>query len=113
MSILRDIIEKIGFDPEYYTAIHSNFDLPYDLYRPEIKAPRTQIEIMQKDGTLTELSELSSLVKSLTGTTHGNSRFYFPREILNPQTLFKTEQEAFISYINNDQFLGKKGLESN
>ena len=113
LSILRDIIEKIGFDPEYYTAIHSNFDLPYDLYRPEIKAPRTQIEIMQKDGTLTELSELSSLVKSLTGTTHGNSRFYFPREILNPQTLFKTEQEAFISYINNDQFLGKKGLESN
>lgn len=113
LSILRDIIEKIGFDPEYYTAIHSNFDLPYDLYRPEIKAPRTQIEIMQKDGTLTELSELSSLVKSLTGTTYGNSRFYFPREILNPQTLFKTEQEAFISYINNDQFLGKKGLESN
>lgn len=113
LSILRDIIEKIGFDPEYYTAIHSNFDLPYDLYRPEIKAPRTQIEIMQKDGTLTELSELSSLVKSLTGTTHGNSRFYFPREILNPQTLFKAEQEAFVSYINNDQFLGKKGLESN
>ena len=113
LSILRDIIEKIGFDPEYYTAIHSNFDLPYDLYRPEIKAPRTQIEIMQKDGTLTELSELSSLVKSLTGTTHGNRRFYFPREILNPQTLFKAEQEAFVSYINNDQFLGKKGLESN
>lgn len=113
LSVLRDIIEKIGFDPEYYTAIHSNFDLPYDLYRPEIKAPRTQIEIMQKDGTLTELSELSSLVKSLTGTTHGNSRFYFPREILNPQTLFKAEQEAFVSYIKNDQFLGKKGFESN
>lgn len=112
LSVLREIIEKIGFDKEYYTAIHSNFDLPYDLYRPEIKAPRTQIEIMQKDGTLTELSKLSSLVKSLTGTTHGNSRFYFPREILNPETLFKAEQEAFISYIKNDQFLGKKGDES-
>lgn len=112
LAILRDIIEKIGFDKTYYTAIHSNFDLPYDLYRPEIKSPRTQIEIMQKDGTLTELSELSSLVKSLTGTTHGDSRFYFPREILNPDTLFKAEQEAFTSYIKNDHFLGKKGIES-
>lgn len=112
LDILRDIIEKIGFDKTYYTAVHSNFDLPYDLYRPEIKSPRTQIEIMQKDGTLTELSELSSLVKSLTGTTHGDSRFYFPREILNPDTLFKAEQEAFTSYIKNDHFLGKKGIES-
>ncbi|MBW9329851.1 HD domain-containing protein [Lactococcus raffinolactis] len=110
LDILRQIIEKIGFDTDYYTAVHSNFDLPYDLYRPELQNPRTQIEIMQKDGTLTELSELSSLVKSLTGTTHGDNRFYFPRDILSPDTLFKTEQETFVSYIRNDHFLGKKRL---
>ena len=103
-------IKKIGFDTDYYTAVHSNFDLPYDLYRPELQNPRTQIEIMQKDGTLTELSELSSLVKSLTGTTHGDNRFYFPRDILSPETLFKAEQEDFISYIKNDHFLGKERL---
>ena len=68
---------------------------------------------MQKDGTLTELSELSSLVKSLTGTTHGDNRFYFPRDILSPDTLFKTEQETFVSYIRNDHFLGKKRLWTN
>ncbi|GFH39950.1 HD domain-containing protein [Lactococcus insecticola] len=109
LAILRDIIEKIGFDPDYYTAVHSNFDLPYDLYRPELENSRTQIEIMQKDGSLTELSELSSLVKALSGTTHGDNRFYFPREILKADTLFKSEQEAFTSYINNDYFLGKAG----
>ncbi|GFH41788.1 phosphodiesterase [Lactococcus hodotermopsidis] len=107
LDVLRDIIAKVGFDTDYYTAIHSNFDLPYDLYRPELKSPRTQIEIMQKDGTLTELSELSSLVKSLTGTSHGDNRFYFPRELLKSDTLFKAEQEAFTSYIKNDHFLGK------
>ena len=110
LEILRQIIKKIGFDTDYYTAVHSNFDLPYDLYRPELQNPRTQIEIMQKDGTLTELSELSSLVKSLTGTTHGDNRFYFPRDILSPETLFKAEQEDFISYIKNDHFLGKERL---
>jgi HD superfamily phosphohydrolase len=108
LDILRQLIEKIGYDPDYYTAVHANFDLPYDLYRPELANPRTQIEIMQKDGTLTELSELSSLVKSLTGTAHGDNRFYFPREILNPQTRFKAEQEAFASHIRNDHFLGKE-----
>ena len=49
---MRKLVEDIGFDPDYYTAIHKNFDLPYDIYRPESENPRTQIEILQKNGQL-------------------------------------------------------------
>lgn len=48
LASMRKLAEDIGFDPDYYTAIHKNFDLPYDIYRPESENPRTQIEILQK-----------------------------------------------------------------
>lgn len=83
---LRELVEKEGFDPHYFTGTHNNFDLPYDFYRPNSNKPRTQIEILQKDGSLTELSEVSPIVASLAGTIHGNSRFYFPKVMLkNPE----------------------------
>lgn len=97
LSVLSKLVADTGFDPEYYTGIHSNYDLPYDFYRPSSSKPRTQIEILQKDGSLTELSVLSPLIESLTGTTHGNSRFYFPKVML--------ENPDFTQYIKNDTFV--------
>lgn len=82
LTSMRKLVEDIGFDPDYYTAIHKNFDLPYDIYRPESENPRTQIEILQKNGELAELSSLSPIVQSLAGSRHGDNRFYFPKEIL-------------------------------
>ncbi|MFZ2576155.1 MAG: HD domain-containing protein [Lactococcus hircilactis] len=93
---LKKLVDDAGFDSTYYTGIHSSFDLPYDFYRPNAKNPRTQIEIIQKDGSSYELSELSALVSSLTGTIHGNRRFYFPKIML--------ENEAFSAFVINDSF---------
>ena len=100
LAVLTDLVREAGFDPDYYTGIHSNYDLPYDFYRPSSKKPRTEIKIFQKDGELTELSALSPLIESLTGTIHGNSRFYFPKIMLkNPE---------FTQYIKNDSFVNPK-----
>ncbi|ACG62652.1 deoxyguanosinetriphosphate triphosphohydrolase [Streptococcus equi subsp. zooepidemicus MGCS10565] len=101
---LRQLVESVGFDPNYYTGIHVNFDLPYDIYRPELENPRTQIEMIQKDGSRAELSQLSAIVKALTGTSYGDRRFYFPKEMLELDDLFTSDKEAFISYISNGHF---------
>ena len=82
LAILENLIKEVGFNPTYYTAIHQNFDLPYDIYRPELEKPRTQIEMIRKDGSLAELSQLSPLVAALAGTRYGDNRFYFPKEML-------------------------------
>ena len=71
LAALKQLIQEVGFDPIYYTAIHRNFDLPYDVYRPDSEKPRTQIEIIQKDGKLAELSLLSPIVASLAGSRQG------------------------------------------
>lgn len=105
LATLKELIAAIGYDPDYYTAEHKNFDLPYDIYRPEKENPRTQIELLQKDQSTKELSQESPLVKSLTGTVYGDYRYYFPAEMLLADDLFQAEKEAFLSHIKNDTLL--------
>ena len=105
LDVLRQLVKQVGFEPDYYTAIHRNFDLPYDFYRPDVEKPRTQIEIIQKDDSLAELSTLSPIVQSLTGTRQGDNRFYFPKEMLTDAGLFNENSQAFLSYMKNDTFI--------
>lgn len=76
----------------YFSDVQNSFDLPYDDYNPETE--RTPIEILTADGKLTELSTLSPLVRALTGEKFGDSRFYFPKEMLQ-NTDFMTRMRDF------------------
>jgi len=104
---MQDLVEKVGFNKDYYTALNDSWDLSYDFYRPEKEKNRTQIEIMLEDGSLKELSTLSPLVRSLTGENFGDLRFYFPKEMLNPENkqegLFIKDYQAFAKYIYNKE----------
>ena len=106
LEVLRKYVAQVGFDPNYYTGIHVNFDLPYDIYRPEKAEPRTQIEILQKDGSLAELSTLSPIVRAISGETYGDRRFYFPKEMLSEDDLFADIKKSFQAHLNNDHFIG-------
>ncbi|EOH96262.1 HD domain-containing protein [Enterococcus pallens] len=105
LNKMRELVEKVGFNPKYYTAINSSYDLPYDFYRPEQGRHRTQIEIMQSDGTLVELSQASQLVAALAGQGQGDARFYYPKEMTqanpNNANLFDDDYTEFASYIRN------------
>lgn len=101
---LRDLLTAVGFDADYYSAVHYNFDLPYDIYRPEAKNPRTAITIIEKNGTIAELSSLSPLVSALTGSSHGDRRFYFPKDMLSSNDLFSQDKLRFQDLIKNGHF---------
>lgn len=100
---LQTLTEQAGYDATYYTAVNNSFDLPYDAYDPSSKTPKTQIEIMQSDGTLEELSSLSPLVAAISGKFSGDERFYFPKEMLanSDIELFQPIYQEFKRYINN------------
>ena len=101
---LKDLIKQAGFDPTYYTDTNSAFDEPYDAYKPTGKNANSQIEIMQDDGSLIELSQLSPLVKALNGTFKGDERFFFPKTMLsqsNEPQIFDPLYEQFQRYIKN------------
>lgn len=103
---LKQLIEAAGFNPEYYTAINDSYDLPYDAYDPSSKEPKTQIEIVEKDGTLEELSTVSPIVAAISGKSTGDERFFFPREMVKPSSdLFTPLYEEFQRYLRNDYLI--------
>jgi HD superfamily phosphohydrolase len=115
IDYLKSLIEKVGFNSKYYTAINSSYDLPYDFYRPEKNSHRTQIELWQKDGSLVELSKVSPLVAALAGQSQGDKRFYFPKEMLDQQDknhydLFEDTYHEFATYIHNGKLVAKNNV---
>ena len=90
---MRQLVEEIGFDPDY-TAIHKNFDLPYDIYRPESENPRTQIEILQKNGELAELSSLSLSSNPLLAVAMGTI-VLFPERNVGQNSIFASITQQF------------------
>ncbi len=104
LNQMKNIIEEVGYPTQYYTAINSSYDLPYDFYRPEAISHRTQIELLEPDGTLIELSQISPLVAALAGQGQKDERFYFPKEMLKCEEqsqLFEKKYQAFQDFILN------------
>ncbi|MGI6155685.1 MAG: HD domain-containing protein [Enterococcus lemanii] len=106
VASMQQLVEKVGYNPTYYTATHSSFDLPYDFYRPESNKQRTQIELQQNDGTFVELSQASQLVKAIAGQGQGDHRFYFPKEMVDLSMqanydLFGATYNEFKAHIHN------------
>jgi HD superfamily phosphohydrolase len=101
---LKELVAEAGFDSEYYTAENDSYDLPYDAYDPTSKKPRTQIELMQADGSLVELSTASDLVRAISGKVSRDERFFFPKEMLvdSNENLFSDTFEAFQAHIKNN-----------
>lgn len=101
---LKQLVAEAGFDSEYYTAENDSYDLPYDAYDPTSKKTRTQIELMQSDGSLVELSTVSDLVRAISGKVSRDERFFFPKEMLidSNESLFTDTFEAFQAHIKNN-----------
>jgi HD superfamily phosphohydrolase len=105
---LLELIREAGFDERYYTAENDSFDTAYDSYNPNSKKSKTQIEIVQQDGTMVELSAESTLVQALSGRTYGNARFFFPNEMLSKHDdwdLMAPMYEEFQRYVRNGKLV--------
>ncbi|MGK4144802.1 HD domain-containing protein [Weissella paramesenteroides] len=115
LPTIKQLIDSAGFDTRYYTAENDSFDLPYDAYNPKDKKPRTQIELMQLDGSLKELSTQSPLVEAMTGRIFGNARFFFPREMLVQHAvddIMAPIYSDFQRYVHNETLVDPVDTES-
>ncbi|KRL94614.1 HD domain-containing protein [Limosilactobacillus equigenerosi] len=108
LPVLRQLIDEAGFDSHYYTDTNASYKLPYDTYRPLETNPQTQIELIQPNGELVELSTQSRLVQSVSGHKQGDMRFFFPKELLttdNQGELFDPIYTAFQAHLQNNTII--------
>ena len=75
---------------------------------PNLKIHGHRLRFYRKNGQLAELSSLSPIVQSLAGSRHGDNRFYFPKEMLDQNSIFASITQQFLHLIENDHFTPNK-----
>lgn len=70
---------KAGLHPEYDLEIDFPTDLPYDVFRPDESTDK-QILLLDRQDKLHELSEVSDIVRSISGIHRGKHNLYYPQD---------------------------------
>lgn len=75
---IRAAFVKAGLHPEYDLEIDFPTDLPYDVFRPDESTDK-QILLLDRQDKLHELSEVSDIVRSISGIHRGKHHLYYPQ----------------------------------
>lgn len=75
---IRHAFEAAGLHPDYDLEIDFPTDLPYDVFRPDGEFRDKQILLLDRQERLREISEVSDIVRSISGLHRGKYHLYFP-----------------------------------
>ncbi|MDR6721356.1 HD domain-containing protein [Paenibacillus sp. 2003] len=78
MEEIREAFVQAGLDPEYDLEIDFPSDNPYDVFRPDESTDK-QILLLDRQDNLRELSEVSDIVRSISGLHRGKHHLYYPQ----------------------------------
>lgn len=70
---------RVNMDPDYYFQLDSLAELSYDLYQPDADVP---IYLLDEQDHLSEISEKSEMIRSISGIGSNATRLFYPAEIL-------------------------------
>lgn len=79
---IRSEFERAGLHPHYDLEIDFPTDLPYDVFRPGDPKKEKQILLLNRQNKVQEISEVSDVVRSISGIHRGRYHLYFPQEKL-------------------------------
>uniref|UniRef100_UPI00403E513D HD domain-containing protein n=1 Tax=unclassified Siminovitchia TaxID=2837530 RepID=UPI00403E513D len=97
---LEDLFRDAGIDPEYYLAIDSSSDLPYDFYRPGEEEERLPIHLLMPNGELSELSRESAIVQAISGKRRTDHKLYYPKDLLQRMSGENKSAERILSILH-------------
>jgi HD superfamily phosphohydrolase len=83
---IRKQFRDIGLHPNYHLEIDFPYDMPYDVYRPGLlpleKEEKPPILLLDHEERLSEISERSEIIRSISGLHQGKIHLYYPEEQL-------------------------------
>ncbi|GGA51195.1 HD domain-containing protein [Paenibacillus physcomitrellae] len=95
---IRQAFEAAGLNPIYDLEIDSPADLPYDIFKPEDGLTTNQILLLDRQEQLKEISEVSDIVRSISGIHRGRYQLYYPQDKLqNVKDKLPAEIRAFFN----------------
>ncbi|MGG6312040.1 HD domain-containing protein [Paenibacillus macerans] len=80
---IRHALERVNLNPDYDMEIDFPTDLPYDVFRPDEGVREKQILLLDRQERLREISEVSDIVRSISGLQRGKYHLYYPDDKLS------------------------------
>ncbi|MBS4223482.1 HD domain-containing protein [Lederbergia citrea] len=96
---LDELFREAGIDPDYYLAVDSSSDLPYDFYRPGEEEERLPIHLLMPNGDLHELSRESAIVEAISGKRRTDHKMYYPEDLLLDNTKNENVKQQILSIL--------------
>lgn len=75
---IRVAFKEAGLNPDYDLEIDFPTDLPYDVFRPDGEFRDKHILLLDRQEHIREISEVSDIVRSISGLHRGKYHLYFP-----------------------------------
>lgn len=75
---IKNEFERVGMNLDYDLEIDFPTDLPYDVFRPGEVSSQKQILLLDRNDRLREISEVSDIVRSISGIHRGKCHLYYP-----------------------------------
>ncbi|WP_062108381.1 HD domain-containing protein [Bacillus niameyensis] len=102
LGTLEELFHKAEIDPDYYLAVDSSSDLPYDFYRPGEEEERLPIHLSMSDGELHELSRESTIVEAISGKRRTDHKLYYPEDLLTDYSKHAEIKQQIMSILKKD-----------
>ncbi|MBS4218846.1 HD domain-containing protein [Bacillus sp. FJAT-49711] len=96
---LDELFREAEIDPNYYLAVDSSSDLPYDFYRPGEEEERLPIHLLMPNGELRELSRESTIVQAISGKRRTDHKLYYPEDFLLDQSKHGEIKQQILSIL--------------
>ncbi|WP_151737892.1 HD domain-containing protein ['Paenibacillus yunnanensis' Narsing Rao et al. 2020] len=82
IAAIRSSFREAGLNADYDLEVDFPTDLPYDVFRPGDAFDSKQILLLDRQDKLREISEVSDIVRSISGIHRGRYHLYFPQDKL-------------------------------
>ncbi|CAM4170361.1 HD domain-containing protein [Lederbergia lenta] len=99
LSRLDELFRQADIDPDYYLAVDSSSDLPYDFYRPGEEEERLPIQLLMPNGDVRELSRESTIVDAISGKRRTDHKLYFPEDLLLDHSKHQKVKQQILSIL--------------
>ncbi|HEY4553884.1 MAG TPA: HD domain-containing protein [Bacillaceae bacterium] len=99
---LDELFRQAGIDPDYYLAVDSSSDLPYDFYRPGEEEERLPIHLLMPNNEIRELSRESAIVEAISGKRRTDHKLYFPEDLLLDESSHPRIKQQILSILKHE-----------
>ena len=96
---LDELFRQADINPDYYLAVDSSSDLPYDFYRPGEEEERLPIHLLMPNDELHELSRESTIVQAISGKRRTDHKLYYPEDLLLNNSNHQKIKEEIIFHL--------------